>query len=276
MQDSTPFTDEINVNKIVCYEQRWEQEKGYSLYLTLPRPNHGLTYILAEKAEYTLANGESFTARRGDIVYAPQGSFYGVVFGSPDELGRSSYLINFSLDTDTAESGVRIVMRDSSCSFLSTFENAVLLYKSHTGRSFAIKAKVYGILDMLNMNAVMFSYDAPKQTKSSVNMGIAYIENNIDKVLSISELAALCHMGESTFRREFERIMGTSPLRYINFLKIEKAKELLANADFNISDIPETLGFYDLSHFYKTFKSVTGITPSRFREELKKTSPAPT
>lgn len=96
-----------------------------------------------------------------------------------------------------------------------------------------------------------------------------YIGNNVDKVINISEPASMCHMGESTFRRKFSRRVGILPLKYINYHKIEKAKELLANADFNILNLPETLGFYDLSHFYKVFKNITGLTTSRFREEMK-------
>jgi AraC-like DNA-binding protein len=71
----------------------------------------------------------------------------------------------------------------------------------------------------------------------------------------------------STFRRDFKRQTGLSPLQYHLLLKIEKAKELLINTELKAKEIAYKLGFDSDYYFCRLFKQKTGISPAQFRAQ---------
>ena len=56
------------------------------------------------------------------------------------------------------------------------------------------------------------------------------------------------------------------PMEYLNSYRVEKAAAKLLTSDASITDIAYSCGFNDLSYFIKTFKSLKGVTPARFRK----------
>ena len=56
--------------------------------------------------------------------------------------------------------------------------------------------------------------------------------------------------------------MGISPLKYINEVRIKKAKVLLQTRDNSVSEVAMAVGFNDVNHFGRMFKKQYGITPS--------------
>ncbi|CAN0605842.1 unnamed protein product, partial [Ectocarpus sp. 12 AP-2014] len=85
--------------------------------------------------------------------------------------------------------------------------------------------------------------------------------------LSVNELAKLCNMSLSSFKRAFKTFFNDSPNNYINTKKIEKAKELLQVSELNISDIAYEIGFNDPQYFTRLFKKRIGLSPSEFRSQ---------
>ena len=55
-------------------------------------------------------------------------------------------------------------------------------------------------------------------------------------------------------------------MKYMNMLKLEKAKSLLENTDAPINEVMADAGYYDAAYFSKLFKSATGCSPKKFRE----------
>lgn len=91
---------------------------------------------------------------------------------------------------------------------------------------------------------------------------IDFIRQNPEKHISVAELAKLCAVSESYFRASFSRFSGgVSVTKYRNILRIEKAQELLGSSLWTTAMIADQLGFYDVSHFYRVYKSVTGVLP---------------
>ena len=63
----------------------------------------------------------------------------------------------------------------------------------------------------------------------------------------------------------FKKHMGISLMKYSKKIKIDRAKVLLLTTNKSMLDISISLGFYDQSHFSKTFKYFEGVSPSKFR-----------
>lgn len=91
------------------------------------------------------------------------------------------------------------------------------------------------------------------------------IQHNIYSNLSLDELARLCHLSTSSFKRKFNTVFKSSPKKYISQKKIEKAAALLKSDNLRISDIAYDVGFDSLATFNRNFTSTYGKSPTEYR-----------
>jgi AraC-like DNA-binding protein len=91
------------------------------------------------------------------------------------------------------------------------------------------------------------------------------LRENLDGQIGLAELAYQCRLSVSHFARSFKRSFGTSAHRYLICQRIEKAKSLLSNSAFALSDVALQSGFSDQASLSRTFKAVVGIPPSQWR-----------
>ncbi|MGQ1946589.1 helix-turn-helix domain-containing protein [Geofilum sp. OHC36d9] len=84
--------------------------------------------------------------------------------------------------------------------------------------------------------------------------------------LSMKELAKICNLSLSSFKREFKKAFNDSPANYILTEKLKKAKKLLAISDLPINEIAYETGFNDPLYFTRQFKSKTGLSPTNYRK----------
>ncbi|WP_216639002.1 AraC family transcriptional regulator [Flammeovirga sp. SJP92] len=87
--------------------------------------------------------------------------------------------------------------------------------------------------------------------------------------LSLEELAKLCHLSLSSFKREFQKVYEETPSKYLSSQRIKKAKELLQSTSLPINEIAYDLGYNDPLYFTRIFKKKEGISPSQFRSTQK-------
>jgi len=88
------------------------------------------------------------------------------------------------------------------------------------------------------------------------------IEQNVYSSLSLEEIAFLCNMSLSTFKRHFTKDFNVSPGKWLREKRLLKAKELLADSNLKSSDIYLDLGYNNLSNFSNAFKAKFGVCPS--------------
>ena len=93
------------------------------------------------------------------------------------------------------------------------------------------------------------------------------VETNITNNVSQEELAFLCNMSVSTFKRHFTRIYGTSPSKWLLQKRMELAKELLLHYNEKPSEVYHKVGYENHSSFTQSFKQSFGITPKEFQRQ---------
>ena len=92
-----------------------------------------------------------------------------------------------------------------------------------------------------------------------------YIQQNLDKDLTLAELAALVCMSRYHFARLFKGSTGVPPHRFVVRQRIARARGLLATPERSIATISRLVGFRTSSHFTTVFRHVLGITPGAYR-----------
>lgn len=91
------------------------------------------------------------------------------------------------------------------------------------------------------------------------------VEANVYQTVSLEELAFLCSLSLSSFKREFLKYYDCPPATYLRRRKMEKAAKLLKGTSLRVTDIAFDCGFNDLAHFSKVFQKEYGISPSEYK-----------
>jgi AraC-like DNA-binding protein len=107
-----------------------------------------------------------------------------------------------------------------------------------------------------------------KKKKTRVQKIYDFINQNFSRKISAIDVARTVGLSVSRTIHLFKEETGLSLTEYINQLRIEYGKHLLRNTDINIANIAIEVGFFDQSHFTKTFKKFENMTPSRFRNKF--------
>lgn len=91
------------------------------------------------------------------------------------------------------------------------------------------------------------------------------VTSHVNSHITVEELAFLCNMSLSSFKRRFARIYGNSPNKWLLEKRMEKAAQLLRQHNLKASEIYYELGYENLSSFIQSFKQVHGITPKQYQ-----------
>ena len=103
---------------------------------------------------------------------------------------------------------------------------------------------------------------------SRINKTFDYIESNIEKPMTLEELAAVANFSKFHFNRIFQSIVGETPFQFISRVRIEKAAMLITtNKNESISEIAYKCGFSDTSIFSRNFRNYFNISASQYRKE---------
>ena len=94
---------------------------------------------------------------------------------------------------------------------------------------------------------------------------VAMIHERYSEKLTINMLAKEARLSKSTFMRRFIDVCKMPPNEYIIKKRIEAAEGMLINSSDSLNEIADATGFYDSSHFSRTFKSQKGTSPSEYR-----------
>ena len=95
-----------------------------------------------------------------------------------------------------------------------------------------------------------------------------FINDNLDRDISLEELAALAKLSPTHFCRSFTRSLGMPPHQYQVRQRVEHAKQLLAEPDRTITEVAIAAGYSASSNFATVFRRVTGVSPREFRRSL--------
>lgn len=104
-----------------------------------------------------------------------------------------------------------------------------------------------------------------QKTVEPMEKALDYINQNLDKPVTLAEIAHHAAMSQTYFSTVFKKLNGLSPWEYITIKRVETAINLLKTTDSTKLDIAMQCGFNSSSNFYKAFRKITGKRPDDFR-----------
>jgi AraC family transcriptional regulator len=100
----------------------------------------------------------------------------------------------------------------------------------------------------------------------SLKVAIDYINDNLDRSISLAEIAVIVKLSPHYFATLFKQSTGIAPHQYLTQCRIEKAKQYLAKPHLSIVQVSELVGFQSQSHFAKVFRQHVGLTPKLYQK----------
>ncbi len=223
------------------------------------RHSDGFVCFSAGSAEYVF-DGYSFTAGSGGFFYLAKDSVYEIRvrekteficvdfdFGNEVSVQRSAVFPNVPPNTgNDFRKLFYLWSKQNPVGFAQSFS---LLYRLYA-EAIRIESKSY------SSGAALFS-----------RITDCVLEHYTDPDFSVSCIASQMNLSEVHIRRVFHNVGNTSPVRYINYLRLEKAKNMLISSNFSIREVAESAGFRDPFYFSRLFRTEIGMSPSDYREK---------
>ena len=100
-----------------------------------------------------------------------------------------------------------------------------------------------------------------------------FVEEHLDRPLTVPDLAAMAHLSPSQFTRSFKAACGLPPYRFILERRLERAKQLLSTTDMPVAEVALDSGFSCQSHLTNVFKRMMGTSPAKFRSVSARRTP---
>ena len=118
----------------------------------------------------------------------------------------------------------------------------------------------------MRQSYVIDGVDVPYHVKEILE----FLNNNIYGKITVSDVAQAVGKGESTVKQLFSLYRKSGIMKYYNSLKIQEARRLIRQGQYNMTQIADLLHFDNPQYFSKCFKAFTKLTPSEYKASIMK------
>ncbi len=150
---------------------------------------------------------------------------------------------------------------DYIASFINSLSSIALAEHSYSSALLSIKFEEI-MLYLLNKYGNKFEFYLHSLISKEISPFKNVVESNVNSSLKLEEIAFLCNMSLSTFKRHFASEYNEPPGKWLQDKRLQKAKELLQVGELKASDIYLDIGYNNLSNFSVAFKNKFGISPT--------------
>ncbi|MDR0196225.1 MAG: AraC family transcriptional regulator [Myroides sp.] len=186
-----------------------------------------------------------------------------LLFFSNDRMIEFINKYNISLNHHSQPSSVyTFVYDDFTSRFIESLSEINKLPKATKNRLLNLKLEEI-MLYLLDLYGSDFLLSFLSNNNNQTQKFTQTIESNILNKLTLNELAFLCNMSLSTFKREFEKQYTESPSKWFQNKRLEYAHTLLTHKNKTVSEIYLEIGYENISSFIQAYKSKYGITPKQ-------------
>jgi AraC-like DNA-binding protein len=254
---------DVHISKIVTIGKDYIYP-GKPAIARSPRPHNSIVFAVEGEGRF-IGNGQTLLIREGDFHFFRSG-----IMNRSEAVGcrpRSYIFSNFHTGDDDVFDRPPfspVILLSNRMDFEGDFYSLLSAWESKSsGHLLYCRELLYRILKILIRNLVQ---DHPiSRQYSRVKAAVYYIHNNYMKDISVEELAALCMLSVRQFTRCFQAVYHKSPYEYLVYLRLRRAKELLQDTTYNISEIADFVGYDSIYSFSRVFKQYENMSPRDWR-----------
>ena len=122
--------------------------------------------------------------------------------------------------------------------------------------------------ELIKLIAIFHKEITEGMEKDELTKIFRYVENNLDKKISLTDLAEAGHMSIPSMSKKFKERTGITITQYINTQRIKQVKLLLKNPSNSLWQIADSTGFANVNYLIRVFKKITGMTIGGYRKSL--------
>ena len=207
-------------------------------------------------------DGKEILSDRSHVVLLPKGARYEWTCTEPGEC------IVIDFDAPEGSHAIHSAALADDSFFLAAFARLeACINREQPLGHFEAMEQLYGLLAFLTRaESARFSH---RDKRHILSPAMAYIlENYTDPQITNDLLSQLCGVSTVYFRKTFESVYGTSPIRYLHELRISKAKAILSGDFGSIGQVAESVGYSSVYHFSKMFRIYTGSSPTGYAASI--------
>lgn len=227
------------------------------------RKKNGLFYVFCGQADFCDENGSHITICDGGLLFLPKNNRYKMQYLAK---ATTFVVVNFDMTNAAGEeialfSEITPLAQNDPLRRIAGIMAKLELCGSAHGFVAMCRKKelLYRLLGQVGAASVFESrmQDIPPQILAGVRLlEQTYLEN-----LPIARFAEESNVSVNTFRNLFGKQFGISPIKYRNHLRIERARQLLAEGGFSIAEVAFASGFENLGYFCRTYRRLIGENP---------------
>ena len=136
--------------------------------------------------------------------------------------------------------------------------------------------RVRGLLRCLLFDVARLNREAgeepivPEHTGvGQIQSALKYVEQHYTDPIRVEDLAQVCHISETHFRRLFSELVSMTPIEYVNMVRVLHSCEKLRSSNDSMAQVAMDCGFATVSTFDRNFKQVIGVTPYQWKRDPK-------
>lgn len=244
---------DFSLSKIQIYYQK----PVYRELSPRGRKNNGFLYILRGRCHYYHEEGD-FALEAGSMVYLPYGSRHKLVIESES---IEFYRIDFRLETE----GEVVLFSEAPMKLCSHAPAACVEALTTMAEKYQFVQDTVAKTALLCTALQSLSEMERDPRRDKLAPATDYLLEHLTEKVSCEYLAKLCLLSTARFYELFHAEYGLPPLEYRAKLLTRRAKLLLRDGSFSVTEIADLLGFESVSYFSRFFKKHTGLSPAQYK-----------
>jgi AraC-like DNA-binding protein len=225
--------------------------------------DNDITYVIDGKARYTI-DGKGYELGSGDILCLTDGMEKKAVTDPHNPMHC------FSVNFKPLHPGLKSIPPVFPVvSHIGLKKELIDLFReltiSWSGQRSGYIMKSHALLMLiLNRLSEILVYDIDSEVGDSrINKATHIIMTHYPDKLMVKDLAEQVNLNVSYFGRLFKREKGMTVNQYIIQIRVRNAENMLQTGNYKVHEVAEYCGFYDVIHFYNSFRTLRGFPPSK-------------
>lgn len=220
-------------------------------------PFHELIFLLQGKAHYKI-DGEDVLLQDRDVAYIPMGHLRERI----DSTETADYVTIHFLQDEPLSFPKKMERMARGC-IPHLISGADSIYEDLQSDGLEMIEKIFvSVIEYMQLNL------SRRQESPLVKKIKHYMLDHLYAPFQVKDLAHALFMSESYCHAVFKRETGIPLMTYFNSLRLQEAKKQIALGEQSLTDIVDSLCFYDYNYFSRMFKKHFDITPAQYRKQL--------